>query len=154
MLPAGCGCQWNEFPRPNLSQLASGQRNPGGAGANGTFTSAELAQAIALDLSGPGIRDLTGIEHSTALEQLDVKDNRLTELDVSQNTRLRALHCATNALTRLDALILAVAHDSFRSLTPEAITAMFEAGPVSLMDIKGFWDKRALREAGFDLWRL
>ena len=59
-----------------------------------------------------------------------------------------------SALTRLDALILAVAHDSFRSLTPEAITAMFEAGPVSLMDIKGFWDKRALREAGFDLWRL
>ena len=47
-----------------------------------------------------------------------------------------------------------MAHDSFRSLTPEAITAMFEAGPVSLMDIKGFWDKRALREAGFDLWRL
>ena len=59
-----------------------------------------------------------------------------------------------SALSRLDALILAVAHDSFRSLTPEAITAMFEAGPVSLMDIKGFWDKRALREAGFDLWRL
>ena len=57
-------------------------------------------------------------------------------------------------LTRLDALILAVAHDSFRSLTPEAITAMFEANPISLMDIKGFWDKRALREAGFDLWRL
>ena len=59
-----------------------------------------------------------------------------------------------SALSRLDALILAVAHDSFRSLTPDAIAAMFETQPVSLMDIKGFWDKHALREAGFDLWRL
>lgn len=59
-----------------------------------------------------------------------------------------------SALTRLDALILAVAHESFRSLTPDAIAAMFEGQPVSLMDIKGFWDKRTLREAGIDLWRL
>ena len=129
MLPAGCGCQWNEFPRPNLSQLASGQRNPGGAGANGTFTSAELAQAIALDLSGPGIRDLTGIEHSTALEQLDVKDNRLTELDVSQNTRLRALHCATNALTRLDVTsAFAWKEPDARPLTGGSFTVVFPPG--------------------------
>ena len=59
-----------------------------------------------------------------------------------------------SALTRLDALILAVAHERFRTLTPDVITGMFGGAPVSLMDIKGFWDKHALREAGFDLWRL
>lgn len=58
------------------------------------------------------------------------------------------------ALTELDALILAVAHESFRRLDATALAAMFGAEPVSLMDIKGFWDKQALRAAGFDLWRL
>lgn len=57
-------------------------------------------------------------------------------------------------LTGLDALILAVAHEKFRRLDTSALAAMFGAGPVSLMDIKGFWDKQALRAAGFDLWRL
>lgn len=58
------------------------------------------------------------------------------------------------ALTGLDALMLAVAHEGFRQLDAAAIAAMFDAGPVSLMDLKGFWDKQALRAAGFDLWRL
>ena len=59
-----------------------------------------------------------------------------------------------SALSHLDALILAVAHESFRSLGLDDIKAMFGSGAVSLMDIKGFWDKRALRDAGIDLWRL
>lgn len=58
------------------------------------------------------------------------------------------------ALTGLDALILAVAHEGFRNLDAAAIASMFGAGRVSLMDIKGFWNKQALRSAGFDLWRL
>ncbi len=58
------------------------------------------------------------------------------------------------ALSGLDALVLAVAHESFRRLDKNAIAAMFGDGRVSLMDIKGFWDKQALRAAGFDLWRL
>lgn len=58
------------------------------------------------------------------------------------------------ALTELDALILAVAHESFHRLDTRAIAAMFGTGRVSLMDIKGFWDKQAMRAAGFDLWRL
>ena len=59
-----------------------------------------------------------------------------------------------SALSHLDALILAVAHESFRSLGLDDIKTMFGSGAVSLMDIKGFWDKRALRDAGIDLWRL
>lgn len=59
-----------------------------------------------------------------------------------------------DALTELDALILAVAHEKFRSLTAGDIRAMFGGKAVTLLDIKGFWDKKSLLESGFDLWRL
>ena len=76
--------------------------NLNGMGADGVLTSGELAQITVLDLSGLGIGDLTGISHFTALEQLNVNNNRLTSLDVSKNTRLTSLYCATNALEHLD----------------------------------------------------
>lgn len=76
--------------------------NLNGMGADGVLTSGELAQITVLDLSGLGIGDLTGISHFTALERLNVNNNRLTSLDVSKNTRLTSLYCATNALEHLD----------------------------------------------------
>lgn len=76
--------------------------NLNGMGADGVLTSGELAQITVLDLSGLGIGDLTGISHFTALERLNVNNNRLTSLDVSKNTRLTSLYCATNALGHLD----------------------------------------------------
>ena len=68
--------------------------NLNGMGADGVLTSGELAQITVLDL--------TGISHFTALERLNVNNNRLTSLDVSKNTRLTSLYCATNALEHLD----------------------------------------------------
>lgn len=76
--------------------------NLNGMGADGVLTSGELAQITVLDLSGLGIGDLTGISHFTVLERLNVNNNRLTSLDVSKNTRLTSLYCATNALGHLD----------------------------------------------------
>lgn len=76
--------------------------NLNGMGADGVLTSGELAQITVLDLSGLGIGDLTGISHFTALERLNVNNNRLTSLDVSKNTRLTSLYCATNTLEHLD----------------------------------------------------
>lgn len=59
-----------------------------------------------------------------------------------------------DALHDLDALILAVAHESFRTLTTADIASFFGGNAVTLLDIKGFFDKQAMREAGFSLWRL
>ncbi|MBQ9407091.1 MAG: nucleotide sugar dehydrogenase [Desulfovibrio sp.] len=59
-----------------------------------------------------------------------------------------------DGLTNLDAVILAVAHERFRKLGMEDIRRMFADERVTLLDIKGFWDKKAVRTAGFDLWRL
>ena len=49
-----------------------------------------------------GITDLTGIEAFSALSYLNISDNQLTSLDLSQNTALSVLICANNQLTSLD----------------------------------------------------
>ena len=55
-----------------------------------------------IEVKGLGIKDLTGIEYFTELEDLNCRDNDLTKLDVSRNTKLRGLYCDKNLLTRLD----------------------------------------------------
>lgn len=49
-----------------------------------------------------GITDLTGIEEFVNITILEVYDNILTSLDVSNNTSLTRLHCANNQITKLD----------------------------------------------------
>lgn len=59
-----------------------------------------------------------------------------------------------SALKNLDALILAVSHDSFKKFDATAIRSMFAAAPVVLMDVKGAWNKQEMLAAGFTFWRL
>jgi len=58
-------------------------------------------------------------------------------------------------LRDLDALILAVPHQAYRSLTPADLRARF-ARPdrALLMDVKGFFPREAAAEAGITLWRM
>ena len=49
-----------------------------------------------------GISDLTGIEAFVALEELNLWNNVLTSLDLSNNTALTRLVCFQNSLTSLD----------------------------------------------------
>jgi len=58
-------------------------------------------------------------------------------------------------LRDLDALILAVPHKAYRALTPADLLARF-ARPDSalLMDVKGFFTREAMAEAGITLWRM
>ena len=55
----------------------------------------------------------------------------------------------------VDALILAVSHKAYRSLTPADLRTRFARPERALiMDVKGFFDREALAEAGISLWRL
>ena len=58
-------------------------------------------------------------------------------------------------LKELDALILAVPHTAYRALSPADLRARF-ARPdrALLMDVKGFFSREAMAEAGITLWRL
>ena len=62
---------------------------------------AELAAVKSMSLIGKSIGDLTGIEHFTALTELDCRRNQLTSLDLSKNTALQVLNCNNNPLTSL-----------------------------------------------------
>ncbi|WP_419786807.1 nucleotide sugar dehydrogenase [Pseudodesulfovibrio sp.] len=63
--------------------------------------------------------------------------------------------CAMEDMTDLDALILAVGHDEYKSLTPEALLSWFKSPDTALViDVKGFFDRAALDAAGIAWWRL
>ncbi len=58
-------------------------------------------------------------------------------------------------LKDLDALILAVPHRAYAAITPEVISGCFRAGTTPFVfDIKGFFDKRQMLDAGIDYRRL
>ncbi|CAK7046076.1 MAG: UDP-N-acetyl-D-glucosamine 6-dehydrogenase [Desulfovibrio sp.] len=58
-------------------------------------------------------------------------------------------------LHNLDALILAVGHDAYKALSPDAIKALFaQPDKAVVLDVKSFLDPAAMRDAGIDYWRL
>ena len=69
---------------------------------DGTLSQAELDGVTELYVPYANIKDLTGIELFPYLEKLDCKNNNLTRLDVSKNTKLTKLYCESNQLTSLD----------------------------------------------------
>ena len=54
----------------------------------------------------------------------------------------------------MDAVIIAVAHDEFRSLTPAELNRFFAPGRNVLLDIKGIFDRRDFEAAEYLYWRL
>ncbi|MBQ2445078.1 MAG: nucleotide sugar dehydrogenase [Oscillospiraceae bacterium] len=55
----------------------------------------------------------------------------------------------------MDAIILAVAHDAFKALTPEIICSYYRSGSTKvLLDLKGLLNKSEYADAGYLYWRL
>lgn len=118
----------------------------------------ELNGVTELYVAHAYIKDLTGIELFPNLEKLDCKNNNLTRLDVSKNTKLTKLYCEFNQLTGLDlskntALTKLGCHDNqLTSLDLSKNTALDtldcsgnkrqitvdEAGQFNLSALKGF----------------
>ena len=57
-------------------------------------------------------------------------------------------------LCRMDALIVAVAHDVFKTYDMEMLNAFYQKGEKVLVDVKGLFDKEAFKAAGYHYWRL
>ena len=55
------------------------------------ITAEKIAATTSLNVSYKGIANLTGIEHFTALTELNCTRNLLTSIDVSKNTALKTL---------------------------------------------------------------
>lgn len=54
----------------------------------------------------------------------------------------------------MDVVVLAVAHDGFKSLTMEKMDAFYAEGKKVLLDIKGLLNRKEYEDAGYSYWRL
>ena len=86
------------FPDANFRAIVSAFDMDG----SNTLSTTEIAAVKTLICYNKGIKDLTGIEHFTALTSLQCDYNKLTALDISKNTALTNLSCVKNQLTVLD----------------------------------------------------
>ncbi|WP_270997473.1 LapB repeat-containing protein [Listeria seeligeri] len=87
------------FPDDNLASAVASRFNKQ---ATDTISDDELATLTVLECFNYNITDATGIEYLTGLTHLDLGSNKLTEIDVSKNTKLYRLAVAVTQLTKLD----------------------------------------------------
>ncbi len=57
-------------------------------------------------------------------------------------------------IKNMDAVVLAVAHDSFKDTAMNQMDSLFGEGKKVLLDIKGILDKKAYEKQGYSYWRL
>ncbi len=69
---------------------------------DGVLSESEIADITTLNVYSRGISSLAGVEFLTDLQKLYCYSNKLSELDVSQNTKLTLLFCYSNSLSELD----------------------------------------------------
>ena len=69
---------------------------------DGYLSSDEIKKIDSIWCHEIGIKDLTGIELFTELEELHAFSNEITKVDLSKNTKLKELYIEENELTKLD----------------------------------------------------
>ena len=97
------------FPDENFRNYLSEKVDGNGDGAlsveeraHGDYTVYQVTLQSQMDVSEKGIKSLEGIQYFPQLQKLYCNDNRLTTLDVSENTELTDFYCHDNQLTTLD----------------------------------------------------
>ena len=58
------------------------------------------------------------------------------------------------AIKKMDAVVIAVAHTEYKDLSMKEIDDMFGEGKKVLFDLKGLLDRKMYEEAGYSYWRL
>lgn len=77
------------------------------------------------------------------------------EADAEEAMKLYGIEFVdASTIKEMDAVVLAVAHDCFKSLTMEDIAGYYDEGQKVLFDIKGLLDRKTYEEAGYTYWRL
>ena len=57
-------------------------------------------------------------------------------------------------IREMDAVIVSVAHEAFRALTPERIDAFYGEGKKVLLDVKAMYSRANFENRGYVYWRL
>ena len=75
--------------------------------------------------------------------------------DAAEAKRLYEIEFAElDAVRNMDAVILAVAHDVFKSFTEPDMARFFGPGKKVLLDIKGIFNRRDYKDGEYVYWRL
>ena len=94
--------QTTAIPDPNFEQALIDLGIDSDGTVNGSVATSDISGVTELDLFDRSISDLTGIQDFIILASLDLEDNQLTSLDLSNNTALISLDCVDNKITDLD----------------------------------------------------
>lgn len=89
-------------PDDNFEQALINQGIDSDGTLNNFVSTADINTLIALDVSSLDIADLTGIQDFVALQDLNVSNNMLISLELSNNTALQILDCSINQIESLD----------------------------------------------------
>ncbi|MDC1162040.1 hypothetical protein OAT18_01220 [Tenacibaculum sp.] len=94
-------CRYTEIPDINFEAAleALGYDDISG---DGQVPTALIEVVNSLDLFSKSISNITGIGDFTALQTLDIQLNTINSIDLSQNTNIVNLYCASNNITSLD----------------------------------------------------
>lgn len=77
------------------------------------------------------------------------------EADADEAKRLYGIEFVDiNTISNADAVVLAVAHDSFKDLDIKYFDNLYADGKKILVDIKGLLDRKEYETAGYTYWRL
>lgn len=75
--------------------------------------------------------------------------------DAAEAKRLYGVDFVTmDEIKDMDAVVLAVAHTEFSTLTMEQMDSLFGEGKKVLLDLKGLLDRKEYEAAGYNYWRL
>ncbi|WP_430466518.1 T9SS type A sorting domain-containing protein [Winogradskyella ouciana] len=90
------------IPDDNFEQALINQGIDTDGTLNNFVPTADVSAVAILDVSSLDIADLTGIQDFVALQDLNVSNNMLISLELSNNTALQILDCSINQIESLD----------------------------------------------------
>ncbi|WP_299334210.1 T9SS type A sorting domain-containing protein [uncultured Psychroserpens sp.] len=90
------------IPDDNFEQALIDQNIDSDGILNNYVATADINTETVLNVSGLAIEDVTGIQDFTALQNLNISNNLITSLDLSNNTALQILDCSINQIEDLD----------------------------------------------------
>lgn len=97
---AGQDVEINEtnFPDPTFREYVKRFDN----NRNGKLSTTEINAVKNIDVSEKNIKSIKGVEVFLELEELECVKNKISDINVSKNTKLKKLNCEWNELTNLD----------------------------------------------------
>tara|TARA_B100000401_G_scaffold436861_1_gene381164 strand:+ start:356 stop:1183 length:828 start_codon:yes stop_codon:yes gene_type:complete len=90
------------IPDDNFENFLESQNLGDGIKNNDTVITNNLYTIENLDLMNLGINDITGIQDFINLKHLNIAENNITEIDVSNNTHLVEIFCPNTGISSID----------------------------------------------------